>query len=87
MTRMVLPGMVARRKGLIINMSSTGASGTTPLIAVYSATKVRCSDTSQNTVAKWLKSLAYVILLLYGCTRQFEGAVSIPGQSEQMCSL
>ncbi|KAL7834419.1 hypothetical protein SRHO_G00286660 [Serrasalmus rhombeus] len=40
MSRLILPHMVERGKGLIINMSSETASQPQPLITVYSATKI-----------------------------------------------
>ncbi|CAH2105086.1 unnamed protein product [Euphydryas editha] len=40
MTRMVLPGMVARGQGAIINVSSGSELQPLPLMAVYAATKV-----------------------------------------------
>jgi 17beta-estradiol 17-dehydrogenase / very-long-chain 3-oxoacyl-CoA reductase len=39
MTKIVLPGMVEKRKGAIINISSLTAIRRTPLLTVYSATK------------------------------------------------
>lgn len=41
MTRVVLPGMVSRRRGLVINMSSIAGYKPLPLMGVYSASKVR----------------------------------------------
>lgn len=40
MTRVVLPGMIQRRRGLIINMSSIAGFEPLPLMGVYSASKV-----------------------------------------------
>ncbi|XP_069623543.1 very-long-chain 3-oxoacyl-CoA reductase-like [Ranitomeya imitator] len=40
MTRIVLPGMVKRKKGLIINLSSATAAHPYPTVAMYGATKV-----------------------------------------------
>ena len=40
LTRAVLPGMIKRRRGLIINMSSIAAYKPLPLMGVYSASKV-----------------------------------------------
>jgi 17beta-estradiol 17-dehydrogenase / very-long-chain 3-oxoacyl-CoA reductase len=39
MTRLVLPQMVERKKGAIINLASLGGAVCTPLLSVYSATK------------------------------------------------
>ena len=38
-TRLVLPGMVSRRRGLVINMSSIAGYQPLPLMGVYSASK------------------------------------------------
>ncbi|XP_026066928.1 very-long-chain 3-oxoacyl-CoA reductase-like [Carassius auratus] len=40
MSRLVLPGMLERGKGLIINISSEAASQPQPMLSVYSATKI-----------------------------------------------
>ncbi|XP_028916679.1 very-long-chain 3-oxoacyl-CoA reductase [Ornithorhynchus anatinus] len=39
MTRLVLPGMLARSKGVILNISSASGMSPVPLLAIYSATK------------------------------------------------
>ncbi|XP_050708807.1 very-long-chain 3-oxoacyl-CoA reductase-like [Eriocheir sinensis] len=39
MTRIVLPGMVERKRGLILNLSSLSSTIPAPLLAVYGATK------------------------------------------------
>uniref|UniRef100_A0A8C7ERE3 Very-long-chain 3-oxoacyl-CoA reductase n=1 Tax=Neovison vison TaxID=452646 RepID=A0A8C7ERE3_NEOVI len=39
MTRLVLPGMVERSKGAILNISSASGIAPVPLLAIYSATK------------------------------------------------
>lgn len=39
MTRLILPQMVERKKGAIVNIASIGGAMSTPLLSVYSATK------------------------------------------------
>jgi len=39
MTKIVLPGMVGKRKGYVINIGSSAGSNPTPLLALYSGTK------------------------------------------------
>lgn len=56
MTRIVLPGMVERSKGLIINISSLSATIPNPLLSVYSGTKAfvdKFSDDLQTEYEKY----------------------------------
>ncbi|KAF7643630.1 hypothetical protein LDENG_00236160, partial [Lucifuga dentata] len=53
MTRLVLPGMVERGKGLIINISSEVASRPQPLVSLYSATKIFITYFSQCLHAEY----------------------------------
>lgn len=39
MTSLVMPGMVARKRGAIVNFASAAAINPTPLLAVYSGAK------------------------------------------------
>lgn len=41
MTRACLPGMVKRKRGLVINLSSVAGYRPLPLMGVYSASKVK----------------------------------------------
>jgi short-subunit dehydrogenase len=40
MTHVLLPDMVKRGKGIVVNISSAAGDAPTPLLSVYSATKV-----------------------------------------------
>eukprot|EP01027_Heterolobosea_sp_BB2_P012727 GEZU01018421.1.p1 GENE.GEZU01018421.1~~GEZU01018421.1.p1 ORF type:complete len:371 (-),score=84.75 GEZU01018421.1:225-1337(-) len=53
MTRIVLPGMVNRRRGAIINLSSGYGVFPSPMLAVYSATKAYIDFFSQSLSAEY----------------------------------
>ncbi|GAA6077706.1 hydroxysteroid (20-beta) dehydrogenase 2 [Tachysurus ichikawai] len=53
MSRMILPQMVGRGKGLIINMSSEAGSQPQPMLTLYSATKVFVTYFSQCLHAEY----------------------------------
>jgi len=48
LTRQALPGMIARGRGHLVMMSSLGASGTFPGIAVYAGTKAYVTHMSEG---------------------------------------
>ena len=50
MTKMVLPGMLRKKRGAIINMSSVIAMGPQPFMTMYSATKAYVDFFSRGTV-------------------------------------
>ncbi|XP_019941105.2 hydroxysteroid (20-beta) dehydrogenase 2 [Paralichthys olivaceus] len=53
MTRLVLPGMITRKKGLIINISSEVGVRPQPLLSLYSATKIFVTYFSQCLHAEY----------------------------------
>ncbi|XP_063786869.1 very-long-chain 3-oxoacyl-CoA reductase-B-like isoform X2 [Pseudophryne corroboree] len=53
MTRLVLPQMVSRKKGLIINISSEAGYNPLPLVTVYSATKAFVDFFSRGVHAEY----------------------------------
>ncbi|XP_046859198.1 inactive hydroxysteroid dehydrogenase-like protein 1 isoform X2 [Xenia sp. Carnegie-2017] len=55
MTQLILPGMVNRKRGAIINLSSSAAQYPTPLITVYSATKAYVEYFSQGLSIEYAK--------------------------------
>ncbi|XP_078389891.1 hydroxysteroid (20-beta) dehydrogenase 2 isoform X1 [Cetorhinus maximus] len=56
MTRIVLPDMVKRKKGIIINISSEAGTHPHPLITMYSATKVFVDFFSQALNAEYKRN-------------------------------
>ncbi|XP_023418582.1 (3R)-3-hydroxyacyl-CoA dehydrogenase-like isoform X2 [Cavia porcellus] len=54
MVRIVLPQMVSRGKGVIINMSSQSGSMSSPLFALYSATKAFVRNFSEAVCAEYI---------------------------------
>lgn len=55
-TRLVLPGMIERKKGKIINLSGGGAVGPRPRFGAYSASKaavVRLTETLADEMRPW----------------------------------
>ncbi|XP_019374911.1 PREDICTED: very-long-chain 3-oxoacyl-CoA reductase [Gavialis gangeticus] len=53
MTRLVLPGMLERSKGVILNISSASGMFPTPLLTLYSATKAFVDFFSQGLHAEY----------------------------------
>ena len=47
MMRIVMPQMVERRRGVVVNMASLAAVAPTPLMCVYGATKVKYNELHQ----------------------------------------
>lgn len=41
MCQIVMPGMVERKKGVVINVSSTAADIPSPMLSIYGASKVK----------------------------------------------
>ena len=50
MTKMILPGMLKKKRGAIINISSVAAMGPQPFATIYSATKAYVDFFSRGTV-------------------------------------
>ena len=68
LTRLFLPGMVARKKGRILNVSSTASLVPGPLQAVYFATKAYVTSFS-NAIAEELRDTGVTVTaLLPGAT-------------------
>jgi len=66
MTRIVLPQMVERKKGAIINISSFSAAIPTPLLSVYSASKSYVDLFSQGLAKEYLSKGITVQCVLPG---------------------
>ncbi|KAJ3640123.1 hypothetical protein Zmor_003439 [Zophobas morio] len=55
MCKIVLPGMAERRRGVIVNLSSTAAQIPSPLLTVYAATKAYVDKFSQDLSSEYSK--------------------------------
>ena len=44
MTKLVLPAMLKKKKGAIVNIASIAAAGPMPLLGIYAASKVRAES-------------------------------------------
>lgn len=51
-TRAILPGMMERRKGVLINISSTAAAIPSPYLSVYAASKAYIDKLSADLAAE-----------------------------------
>jgi short-subunit dehydrogenase len=78
LTRLFLPGMLARRRGRILNVSSTAAFQPGPLMAVYYATKAYVQSFSEALAEEVKGSGVTVTALAPGPTRSgFQEAAGI----------
>lgn len=66
MCKIVMPGMVERRRGVIVNVSSTAAQIPSPLLTVYSASKAYIEKFSADLGAEYSKFNIVVQCLLPG---------------------
>ncbi|XP_014247299.1 very-long-chain 3-oxoacyl-CoA reductase [Cimex lectularius] len=55
MCQIVMPGMVERKKGIIINVSSTAANIPSPFLSVYAASKIFVTKFSQDLASEYRK--------------------------------
>jgi short-subunit dehydrogenase len=80
LTRRLLPGMLARRRGAIVNVVSTGAFQPVPFLNVYSATKSLVLSFSEGLATELEGSGVYVQALCPGLTDTefFEAAQTGP---------
>jgi len=68
MTRIVLPQMLERKKGAIINISSASGVIPVPLLTVYSGTKVQADSHLISHKDKDLLLLCQFLFFLFICT-------------------
>lgn len=62
-SRMIIPGMVSRKKGLVLNLGSFAGQVTTPMLATYAGSKAFLSGWSQATGEELKRSGVMVSLL------------------------
>ena len=79
LTKLVLPGMLARRRGRILNVASTAAFQPGPIMAVYYATKAYVLSFSEALSSECARTGVTVTALCPGPTRtEFEGRAGSP---------
>lgn len=66
MCKVVMPGMVERRRGVIVNVSSTAAQIPSPMLTVYAASKAYIDKFSADLATEYLKFNIIVQCLLPG---------------------
>lgn len=66
MCLLVMPGMVERKRGLVINLSSTAAEIPSPMLTVYGATKSYVTKFSADLAAEYQKYGIVVQCLMPG---------------------
>jgi len=82
LTNRCLPGMVARRRGVVMNISSLGAFAPGPYMATYAATKAFLLSFSEAIAAELAGTGVHVLCVCPGFTRtefQDKAAVDIAG--------
>lgn len=67
MTRIVLPGMVERKKGVLINIGSASSIIPSPMLTVYAATKVKHLGKDDTQKIEYLTGF---ILLYFSNSRE-----------------
>jgi hypothetical protein len=81
LTKLVLPGMVARRRGRILNIASTAAFQPGPFMAVYYATKAYVLSLSQALAEELSGTAVTVTCLCPGVTEtEFHGVAGTDAQ-------
>jgi NAD(P)-dependent dehydrogenase (short-subunit alcohol dehydrogenase family) len=87
-TRSVLPGMMARRQGRIVNVSSSAAHGVNPLWSAYCASKAAVTHwTNQLAVALKEHGIHVFVLSPGGPTAMLETLATAPNVPEPVRAL
>ena len=79
LTRLLLPGMLARKSGRILNVASLAAFLPGPYMAVYYATKAYVLSFSEALSSETAGSGVTVTALCPGATRTARSTVMVPG--------
>lgn len=80
LTHLYLPGMVARKRGKVINLGSVGSFVPTPYMATYSGTKAFILSFSEALAAELLATGVAVLVLCPGATKtEFQEVAGVSG--------
>lgn len=82
LTRLLLPGMIARKKGAIINVGSIGALTPSPYMATYSATKAFVLSFTEALSTELRGTRVHAMALLPGfTTTEFQRVAGLEKQA------
>jgi hypothetical protein len=83
-----LPGMIARRHGVIVNLGSTGSFVPVPYMATYAATKAFVLSFSEALAAEVSSSGVQVLALCPGATRtEFQAVAGVRHATDRLPGL
>jgi len=85
LTHRYLPGMIARRHGVVVNLGSTGSFAPVPYMATYGGTKAFVLSFSEALAAEVSRSGIQVLALCPGATRtEFQAVAGVRHATDRL---